>query len=620
MRVRTAALAVFVAVAACKQRQTMSEVESAPRSPDRPGEPGGEGRTNPSHFEGAFVVDGDYGLEAPKIAQRYGGVAVQRFGAVEPMLDETNPVKDLRGNKKLVRDMHYHLGQGRVGIRPVPVMDTDHETGTDEEAQTADGKAVKGSEVIDAFLRKTQNLGDSDPVFALIAYMHPEFFKGTIADLAKTHLKLENGQTHLGLYIGQGRTRNAPSTYHRRTWGLRQGANGYPANVSIVALSGVDQKTLNLNGIVATKLLNELNGGTRFPANFKFDHFRAVNLKETLDYFRGWVDKDWVRPGESEPYSKKLLDDDLHKTYCAEHVTIALNVALNVPQNETGYVSVWGEEDGKKLWALASQRYRTEADETMPVVADFVPLWKANGITEPTKTMELGKSLAWPAETTADLIANFVEQYAAWPDVGAVTSATVVLGFAGQAMERMGIDLPTFLQRSVPLLTKMFSAEASTRPMKAAANPGAAYDAYTDGVKAALTRALTGLAQQAHQQPAPLIATVVPAVEAELRGAKAGIIANDPESLEKAWDLYRDGVKREMEAARATPVKSQSDVAAPGAKYVQYYTPPAVVHRITSAIHPSDPKVTILTVATAMAADELRAGAARSYDVNAAAP
>lgn len=577
-----------------------SEVLSAPRRPDNPGEPGAADRANPSHFEGPFTVAGAYDFDPAKLADHYDGLTANRFGTVEPSLPDGSAIKDISGRQKVVRDLHYHLGGGKVGIRPLPVADDD------EEGELADGKKIKGSAIVDSYLRKAMNLGESDPIYAVIGYMHPEFHKGTIVQFTEAHLKLENGQTHLGAYIGGGRTRNSPKDYHRQTWSVAEGGKGYPANISIVSLDGVDQKTFNQNATIALRLLNEAGAGVKFPPDYKFDYFRAVNLKETLDFFHGWLDKDWKRPGDAEPFQKKLYSDPSYATYCAEHITISLNLALNVEQSLAGYKEVWGDADGARLWDLATKVFKNDIGEDLVPVSGYKPLWKQLGITEPLKTMELGRSLAWPAETTADLISNFVEQYAAWPDVGAVVSTTVVLGFAGKAVERMGIDLPSFLTKALPVIAKMFPAEAATMPWKSKPDPGAAYDQYVAGVKGALVKVLGDMAAKASLPAAMLTGAVVPAVEQALAASKSRLITADPVGVDKAWDGYRDAVKAEMEAARETPVKASPEESAPGAKYVQYYTPPAVVHRVTSGIHPLDSHVHIVTVATAMPAEELR--------------
>ena len=85
-------------------------------------------------------------------------------------------------------------------------------------------EAAAWHEVVDDFLRKEMGLGPNDPVFALIDYIHPEMHAGTIKDLAGSMLKTEGGNTHMGAYVGKGRTTNSPETYHNNQWQVK----GYP--------------------------------------------------------------------------------------------------------------------------------------------------------------------------------------------------------------------------------------------------------------------------------------------------------------------------------------------------------------------------------------------------------
>src|SRR5690606_31086555 len=105
-------------------------------------------------------------------------------------------------------------------------------------------------------------------------------------------LKSENGQTHMGAYIGLGRTRNAPFDYHGRVWYNQ----GYPVIVSEVSLEGVSQSAFNHNAYVVERLLNEGNDRVIFPNDYKQDWYRTHTLKSTLDFYRGWIDRTWKRP------------------------------------------------------------------------------------------------------------------------------------------------------------------------------------------------------------------------------------------------------------------------------------------------------------------------------------
>merc|ERR1711991_1027132 len=70
------------------------------------------------------------------------------------------------------------------------------------------------------------------------------------------------------------------------------------------------------------------------------------NLKITLQFYRDWL--------KGESY---LRNDDTWKTYCAEHVTIITNCALNIPQNLKSYQEIWGDAEGSKLYELAREQF-----------------------------------------------------------------------------------------------------------------------------------------------------------------------------------------------------------------------------------------------------------------------
>src|SRR5690606_29508897 len=140
--------------------------------------------------------------------------------------------------------------------------------------------------------------------------------------------------------------------------------------------------------------------------------------------------------------------------------TIITDLALNVPHNQEWYRKIWprqvtrqeSEENqgrvlGDVLFEVAQKRYKELTGEDLPTVAkdDFTPLWVLEGIERPTSVSKLGRGLAWPAETTSDLVANFIEQYAAWPDVNPVVSSVVTLGFMDTVKERMGISAEEFM-------------------------------------------------------------------------------------------------------------------------------------------------------------------------------
>ena len=117
-------------------------------------------------------------------------------------------------------------------------------------------------------------------------------------------MKTEGGSTHLGAYIGGGRTTNSPENYHDSSWKVK----GYPANVQMILLQGVPQGELNKNMLAADTVLNK---GVKFPSDYKNDVLKTADLNTTLHFYRDWI--------KDEPY---LKNDPQWATYCAEHKTI----------------------------------------------------------------------------------------------------------------------------------------------------------------------------------------------------------------------------------------------------------------------------------------------------------
>jgi hypothetical protein len=122
---------------------------------------------------------------------------------------------------------------------------------------------------------------------------------------------------------------------------------------------------------------------------------------------------------------------------------------------------------------------------------------------------------------------------------------------------------------------------------------------------------------------ATLVNSIVQALQAKKAWAlkKAAAYMKDGSAEERlAWarDEYMREISAKIQIARRQPIAVDYDHQAGGKKYVQYYSPPAVIHRVVSGIHEHEPYVRFSTVATAMEASELEPlpqGQARSsYD------
>jgi hypothetical protein len=540
----------------------------------------------PATFEGAK-------MSPAALQSAFGGVKAEDFGSTRVQL----PGMGGPGKEFVVRDMQYDLGGGKVGMRLVPVKDDD----------------PAASKAMDELLRKEMKLGANDPIFALVAYVHPEKHTGSIKDLGDTMLKTEMGNTHLGAYVGGGKTTNSPETYHGKTWEVK----GYPANVQIVSLAGTPQATLNKNLLAADSVLN---AGVKFPPDYKNDPFRTVDLNTTLMFYRDWL--------KDEPY---LKTDPTWATYCAEHKTIVTNIGLNVPHNEASFKEIFGADEGAKLWSTFKEKFKaangrefTAADET-----SFEPLWKKEGLKPdqlhaPTKAeydayqkarfdgslksgryqgyepLPVGKSLAWKPESTADLVKNFMETYAPFKEVGGVVSCASILAFKPVVQQRMGVSDEEFMKLAKPLLQEIMAAEAIAR----APTDQAKLPEWTQKTTGTLYVALGGKPQDF--APGGTVNPQLMGLAKELMGKVPNGLAQLPRvatmDAEKRNDYangwMRKNIQDELTAARGAMVSD------PGK--TEFYSPPAITNRVANGIVDSNRFVSVKVVATAVDASEVQ--------------
>lgn len=492
-----------------------------------------------------------------------------------------------------VRDMQYDLGNGKMGARFVAVKDND----------------PASSATMDALIRKESGLGPDDPIFALIAYVHPEEHHASLKAAATTMLKTEMGNTHLGAYLGEGKTTNSPHDYHLKTWGVNEGGHPYPANVQLVSLEGVKQSVLNRNMRNADSVLNM---GVQFPPDYKNDRMNTADLNTMLLFYRDWL--------KNEPF---LKDDPRWATYCAEHKTIVTNIGLNVPHNEAAFKEIFGAE-GAQLWATYKLRFKeangrefTAADET-----DFEPLWKKEGLTPaeikaPTlaefnayqaarfdgtlangtyqgyQPVANARGLAWKPETTADLMKNFMETYAPFHEVGGYASVATMMGFQETIVARMGLSSDKFMAAVLPVMTEVMIAEGMARapadPTKFAnwvqqATAGL-YVAFggspADFGTGTLNPQLIGLAQK-------IMAGVTDAAPHIIKATKGSATRRNHAAT--AW--MKAAVQNDLEKARALMVSSPDKT--------EFYSPPAVTNRVVNGMVEKSKFVNIRVIATAI--------------------
>ena len=548
-------------------------------------------------------------------------VARDRFGTTEVI----NP----DGSSFIVKDYQYVLQGGSVGMEFLPVNDFGA-------VENAKGDTVFGSVLIDEFLRKRMKLKPTDAIYAPIYYIHPEENKGTLLQLANpvTSNKVELGITHWGAYLGNGRTSNSPALYHNRSWSVGWQPDtkyGYPANVMIMSLDGVDQAMLNKNMLLAD---NFINYGVRFPQDYKNSKFRMANLNTALMFYKDWIlEKNYLKT------------DSSWFTFCAAHKTLVATIGMNLPHNPAAFKEVYGEVEGQKFYAAFCKNHFTLRGEEFSeeMQTDFEPLWKKHGLT-PAQirpftldeyyaydaarregTLKIykgfvplapGEGMPWGPQMTSDIIYDFVQFYGDFVDAGAIVMCVTIFMFAAPAAQRSGISQLEYLLGALPIVQHGMEGHAR---MYAAQGPGKSYkdSAYYKATFAALYTALGGTDKNIDATANPDFETLI----TDYLGAAQTLQENwKPELLawfsmmrvRQNWDSIMAGgavpiatayvdfmneVQGELEKARNLVVSR------PGR--IQYNTPPALAHLVGTKMFASSQFVSLETVVTVMDHNEL---------------
>jgi hypothetical protein len=541
-----------------------------------------------SPFEGLFMP-AEWALK-----EKYRNVLIEKFGTVDIQLPN--------GDSYNVRDLYYFLSNHRLGMRLIPVSD-------DGDITTADGSKVLGHQLIDDFLRQEMELEEEEPIYTLISYTRPDENSIFLTQLVSTK-KLQLGHQHLAAYIGEGHTTHSLEKFANPAWKLKGryiiwNVKGYPANVHLISLQGVEQRILNKNAqIVDTILTSEVLS----PVDTQNVKCRTIDLNTTLQFYR-----DWIRDAE-------YLKDLSWYTNCSNHKTIVVNVMLNVPHNEKRFQEIFGG-DGLQLWQDFKAKYVqitdrafTEADET-----EFEPLWKLEGLNSESirpmsladyntfqaaklenrldsytgsRPLEPGKGMAWRLETLADLITGLMGMYVSLPDVGGIVPALMLLSLKTQVKELLEISDNQYLELTKPIIKKLIVADAL---MNAPNNPLWLRQATTD-----LYAGLGG-----HPDDLGLTETaeisIINQVENYLTDAKGKldeILSVQAMGLFEVANWLKQALEPEIEKARNLAVNDESRSG--------FFSSPGIIHRIALGMYEISPFVTIRTVCTAMDFSELK--------------
>ena len=549
--------------------------------------------------------------ELTDLALKNFSITRESFGSTEILLPN---------NKNYtVKDYVYPLPENSIGMNFIPVSDYGSILNPENEP-------VNGNSLIDTFLRDKMKLKNDEPIYALLNYFHPEQNKGSIEFLTTKSDKIEMGFTHLGAYHGMGYTTNSPFLYHVNRFSVDGSTDGttygYPANVQIISLQGVPQSTINKNLQYADTILNF---GIMFPKNYKESKFRASDLNTTFMFYRDWIN-----------YEGYLRKDESWFTYCAAHKTMVANIALNLPHNLSAFQEVYGQKEGSDLFQKFVKLYSNiigpdpgfmPKDET-----DFVPLWKLEGLTaeqispftldefnnyqlardknklgsyKGKKPLKPNQATVWTAQTSADIIYNFIRQYVEILDASSVGSSAVILGFMPIIDERMGISQLDYLIHTMPIIEKMMVADASIFASKDPKN-------YLNTIFQSLIVAFGGKADASYNLNEEMIK--IKSVKRSEKGI-ADFIKNNyvPEAL-AAWALIEvveewdnilkkgsvaplDAYNIMMESIQIS-VNNARDVLVTNPSKIEYNTPPAIIHGICNGIYEANEFVKVEEVCT----------------------
>ncbi|MBI5542479.1 MAG: hypothetical protein HY901_01210 [Deltaproteobacteria bacterium] len=557
--------------------------------------PAASSQIKPIFYEGPATFTGAK-FKPELLSGKFENLDPNKLGTTDVLF----PQRDGTTKAVNVRDYHYELPEqpGKVGMHLIPVDNN-----------------AEGSAQMDGYLRKQMGLQPNEPIYALIAYIHPEGHSGSLKDLAGSKLKTEMGITHMGAYVGGGVTSNAPESYHSRSWGVE---NGYPCTAYQVSLDGVPQAELNKNFRLVDSAQNRQ---VEFPDDYKNDRLATYNLNSSLMFYRDWI--------KNEGY---LKTENSWATYCAEHKTNVTNVGINLPHNEASFKEVFGEQEGADLWKSFTEKTYPETHNgeawKPEFETHFEPLWKQNGLTAAQvrpftkaeydgyekarfdgslangtytgpKPLAPGVGMAWTPQSTADLVKNFVETYASFNKAGGFASAATVMSFVDTVKGRMGVDAKGFSEVATPILQKMMVAEAISRGVSspevlegfAKEATGTLYVAFGGkaedlGPGGTINENLMSLAKSS-------TATL---------GSSAGNIfqlaqGSDAARKATATNWLHDAIGSDLEKARNTAVSDASKV--------EFYSPPAVLERVINGMVPADKHVHIRALATAVSVQDV---------------
>lgn len=534
-----------------------------------------------------------FSITTKALIDKYRNVPAEKFGTV----DITIPGQSTYN----VRDLHYSIGSGHLGIHIVPVSNYDY-------LKLPDGKVAPGYKLIDTYLRSKSNLKSEDYIYALVSYIRPEEHSVNLLELPYTQ-KMQMGHQHLAAYMGNGKTTHVLP--RKTTWkghkssNMRWNADRYPANIQIISLYGVSQSTLNRNAHIVDIILST---GAKSPEDPQKMTCRTIDINTTLQFYR-----DWIRRAE-------YLQDLTWFTNCTVLKTIVVNVFLNVPHNKKSFQEIFGQ-DGSELWLDFQHRY----EEISGVRFDpshethFTPLWKLSSLApEEIRPLSLGeyysfhaakvegwldeftgrqpldpgKGLAWPLETVADLLNNFMNTYISFQDVGGIIASGMLLLLGYVVQDKLRISEMKYLEIISPVIARLFIVEGIMKDAVINAS-------WISFASCELEMWLKKIEDQ-HQIGKEKSLSLMTEKCLDHVKRKAYELINEKDfrpAKTKSW--IKESLNSETEKLRTIAIEISKDTNA------DFFSSPSIIHQISLGLHPKSPFVDVRTVCTVMDQTEL---------------
>jgi hypothetical protein len=519
--------------------------------------------TTPPGRPSSPVVEQRWQLDdsSTQVLAKFKGLTAPHFGSVTVQFPD---------REVLIQDLHYPTGGGTRSMVLVPASD-----------------GADGYTSLDHRLRAAMGLAQSDEIYGILSYIHPEEHRVKIADLPHRS-KLYLGHRHIGAYLGAGRTSHALA--ERSQWRgsgpsqMELNLDEHPATVQVFELEGCPTAVLNHNARMVDAVIA---ARARVPRGADTINCRTFELRSILMYYRDLI------------LGAAYLDDLDWFTNCSVHKLIVLNVAMNVPHNPDAFRAIFGD-DGPRLWRAFRDAYASEFDRawTDDCETDFVPLWRLSSLSAEEirplteaeyhrfyaamrerrlddfagpRPLEPGRGMVWPPETLADALGPVVDMYCPTERVGVVAGLGCWLLLRHVLAERIGLAQSRFEDAAVPIVARRLALHAARL------------------LQGDPTAAIDDLAAQLQQWLVDVDKRAAPGDASRAAGRIAQLARN---LVETADSPSPDDARGEVANLRY--------VSFPGDERNGLFASPGVFHKLALGLHPSNPFVRVRAICTAI--------------------